>query len=135
MTNKWFKPWGWLYLPIRWPGALLVLLAMIFCVQVFVAIDGHSHSVSDTLYGIYPFWGTTFLLWDWLVRRLAERLDGAGILLVAGESGSGKSSLLRAGLLPRLAAGALGPAVRARGRRALTRAACVYQPTAWPSFR
>jgi hypothetical protein len=33
---------------------------------------------------------------DQLVRRLAERLDGAGILLVAGESGSGKSSLLRA---------------------------------------
>ena len=46
---------------------------------------------------------------DRLVRRLAERLGGAGILLVAGESGSGKSSLLRAGLLPRLAAGALGP--------------------------
>src|ERR1700722_7397739 len=46
---------------------------------------------------------------DQLVRRLAERPDGAGILLVAGESGSGKSSLLRAGLLPRLAAGVLGP--------------------------
>ena len=27
-----------------------------------------------------------------LVRRLSERLDGTGILLVAGESGSGKSS-------------------------------------------
>src|SRR5262249_59414119 len=46
---------------------------------------------------------------DQLVRRLAERPGGAGILLVAGESGSGKSSLLRAGLLPRLAAGGLGP--------------------------
>jgi hypothetical protein len=45
---------------------------------------------------------------DRLVRRLAQRLDGPGILLVTGESGSGKSSLLRAGLLPRLAAGALG---------------------------
>jgi transcriptional regulator with XRE-family HTH domain len=44
-----------------------------------------------------------------LVRRLAGRLDGTGILLVAGESGAGKSSLLRAGLMPRLAAGALGP--------------------------
>jgi tRNA A37 threonylcarbamoyladenosine biosynthesis protein TsaE len=30
---------------------------------------------------------------DELADRLAERLDGAGILLVAGESGSGKSSL------------------------------------------
>jgi transcriptional regulator with XRE-family HTH domain len=44
-----------------------------------------------------------------LLQRLTHRLDRAGILLVAGESGAGKSSLLRAGLMPRLAAGALGP--------------------------
>jgi transcriptional regulator with XRE-family HTH domain len=44
-----------------------------------------------------------------LVRRLAGQLDGTGMLLVTGESGAGKSSLLRAGLMPRLAAGALGP--------------------------
>jgi WD40 repeat protein/transcriptional regulator with XRE-family HTH domain len=62
---------------------------------------------------------------DRLVRRLAERLDGAGILLVAGESGSGKSSLLRAGLLPRLAAGALGPGSGIWPRR-------VIRPTASP---
>src|SRR6201987_1618326 len=43
-----------------------------------------------------------------LARRLAGRLDGTGILLVAGESGAGKSSLLSAGLMPRLAAGAPG---------------------------
>ena len=48
-----------------------------------------------------------------LAQRLAGRLDGAGILLVAGESGAGKSSLLRAGLMPWLAAGALGPGSRA----------------------
>ena len=62
---------------------------------------------------------------DQLMRRLAERLDGAGILLVAGESGSGKSSLLRAGLLPRLAAGALGPGSERWPRR-------VIRPTASP---
>ena len=62
---------------------------------------------------------------DRLVRRLADRLDGAGILLVAGESGSGKSSLLRAGLLPRLAAGALGPGSERWPRR-------VIRPTASP---
>jgi DNA-binding beta-propeller fold protein YncE/transcriptional regulator with XRE-family HTH domain len=44
-----------------------------------------------------------------LVHRLARQLGGTGILLVAGESGAGKSSLLRAGLMPLLAAGALGP--------------------------
>ena len=60
---------------------------------------------------------------DRLVRRLAERLDGAGILLVAGESGSGKSSLLRAGLMPRLAAGALGPGSERWPRRVIRPAA------------
>src|SRR5215472_1607127 len=60
-----------------------------------------------------------------LVRRLAERLDGAGILLVTGESGSGKSSLLRAGLLPRLAAGALAPGSERWPRR-------VIRPTVSP---
>ena len=50
---------------------------------------------------------------DRLVRRLAERPGGAGILLVAGESGSGKSSLLRAGLLPRLAGRCAGAGVGA----------------------
>ena len=62
---------------------------------------------------------------DQLVRRLAERPGGTGMLLVAGESGSGKSSLLRAGLLPRLAAGALGPGSQRWPRR-------VIRPTASP---
>ncbi|HXZ72620.1 MAG TPA: WD40 repeat domain-containing protein, partial [Streptosporangiaceae bacterium] len=56
---------------------------------------------------------------DRLVRWLAERPGGAGILLVAGESGSGKSSLLRAGLLPRVAAGALGPGSERWPRRVI----------------
>ncbi|MFD7664272.1 helix-turn-helix domain-containing protein [Streptomyces sp. NPDC059788] len=42
-----------------------------------------------------------------LVGRLAERLDAAGPLVLAAPSGAGKSSLLRAGLLPALRAGAL----------------------------
>jgi WD40 repeat protein len=42
-----------------------------------------------------------------LVARLAERLAGPSMLVVVGASGSGKSSLLRAGLLPALAEGAL----------------------------
>jgi hypothetical protein len=53
-------------------AVLLALPAAVFAATCFIAIDRHSHSVSDTLYGIYPFWGTTFLLWDWLVRRFAE---------------------------------------------------------------
>ena len=60
-----------------------------------------------------------------LVRRIAEQLAKPGILLVAGESGAGKSSLLRAGLMPRLAAGALGPGSERWPRR-------VIRPTGSP---
>ncbi len=56
---------------------------------------------------------------DQLVQRLSGRLDGTGMLLVAGESGAGKSSLLRAGLMPRLAAGALGPGSQRWPRRVI----------------
>jgi transcriptional regulator with XRE-family HTH domain len=60
-----------------------------------------------------------------LVQRLPARLEGTGILLVAGESGAGKSSLLRAGLMPRLAAGVLGPGSQRWPRR-------VIRPTGRP---
>ena len=60
-----------------------------------------------------------------LAQRLAGRLDGLGMLVVAGESGAGKSSLLRAGLMPWLAAGALGPGSERWPRR-------VIQPTGRP---
>ena len=60
-----------------------------------------------------------------LVQWLAGRLDGTGLLLVAGESGAGKSSLLHAGLMPELAAGALGPGSERWPRR-------VIRPTASP---
>ena len=53
------------------------------------------------------FFGRTRAVRD-LLARLAPRLDGQGaVLLVSGASGVGKSSLLRAGLLPALADGDL----------------------------
>jgi WD40 repeat protein/transcriptional regulator with XRE-family HTH domain len=70
------------------------------------------------------FFGRTELVAQ-LVQRLAERRNAPGILLVTGESGAGKSSLLRAGLMPRLAAGALGPGSQRWPRR-------VIRPTGSP---
>jgi hypothetical protein len=69
MHTAWFRRVGWFHLPVSLPGIVLCVLALLFCVQVFVAIDRHSHSVSDTLYGVFPFFVCTFLLLDWIAGR------------------------------------------------------------------
>ncbi len=76
MPRHWFIPWGWIYRPIAWPGVALVMLAIVFCVQVFVAIDRQSHSVSDTLYGIFPYVVPTLMLLNWVASKTsgAERV-------------------------------------------------------------
>ena len=54
-TLVWFKPWGWIHRPVSIAGWIAVALVTVFCGQVFVAIDRRSHSVSDTLFGVFPY--------------------------------------------------------------------------------
>ncbi len=67
--HAWFAPWGWTYRPVSAAGFVLVALAAVFCAQVFVAIDRHSHSVSDTLYGVYPFVVPTLIVLHWIASK------------------------------------------------------------------
>jgi len=46
-----------------------------------------------------------------VLERMSRLLAGVGLLVVSGASGAGKSSLLRAGLLPRIQAGGLAAAL------------------------
>jgi len=69
----WFRRYGWFYLPVSPAGAIVTTGALAFCVQVFLAVDRHSHSVSDTLYGVYPFIISTLLLLDWVATRTSVR--------------------------------------------------------------
>ena len=69
MSKMWFKRWGWFQVPVSVPGVLVVVAAAAFCINVFLAIDRHSHSASDTLYGVFPFFVCTFLLVDWVAGR------------------------------------------------------------------
>ena len=69
MKTVWFKRVGWFYLPVSVPGAVITLAALAFCAQVFLAVDRHSHSASDTLYGVFPFFACAFLLVDWIAGR------------------------------------------------------------------
>jgi hypothetical protein len=72
MKNNWFKRFGWFYLPVSTPGIVLTLLGLAFCVQVFVAIDRHSHSASDTLYGVFPYFACCFLLINWIASNTSR---------------------------------------------------------------
>lgn len=66
-----FAKAGPLHRPTSVLGWVITLAALAFMLQVGWAIDRQAHSGSDMLYGLYPFWGVTFLLWDWLARRLS----------------------------------------------------------------
>ncbi len=75
MSAAWFRRWGWFYAPVSVGGILAYVLAVLFCITVFRAVDRHSHSVSDTLYGVFPFFICTFLLLDWLGRKTSAASD------------------------------------------------------------
>ena len=76
MKDHWFERFGWVYRPVSWQGLVLVLLTLVFCVQIFLAVDRHSHSVSDTLYGVFPYFGCCFLLLDWVASNTSSGRTG-----------------------------------------------------------
>lgn len=73
MKINWFTPWGWFYRPIAWQGWLACLIVLVFCIQVFMAVDRHSHSVSDTLYGTFPYVVPALMLLGWLGSKTSFR--------------------------------------------------------------
>lgn len=52
----WFraKTYGWGWTPASWQGWLLIILYVLITIWNFYRIDGHSHSVSDTLINFIP---------------------------------------------------------------------------------
>ena len=72
MSSSWFRQYGWFYLPVSVPGALAALLALVFCVHIFLFVDSRSHSVTDTLYGVFPFIVPALLALDWVARRTSR---------------------------------------------------------------
>jgi hypothetical protein len=73
---RWFKPFGLLFYPGSAIGWVLTLLAIAFCAHIFLFVDGHAHSVTDTLYGIFPYWGPTLLGLAWIADRSGGRRSG-----------------------------------------------------------
>jgi len=69
MQHRWFRRFGWLYRPISPMGWLITLLAFTLTVNVFLAIDRHSHSASDTLYGVFPYAALFAIITIWIASH------------------------------------------------------------------
>ena len=69
MKHRWFRRLGWLYLPTSPAGWLIALLALALTVNVFVAVDRHSHSASDTLYGVFPYAALFAIITMWIASH------------------------------------------------------------------
>ena len=71
MKHHWFRPWGWIFLPASWQAAIVTLLGIAFSANVFLFVDSHSHSVSDTFYGVFPYVVPTWILIYWVASKTA----------------------------------------------------------------
>lgn len=76
VPSLWFKRWGWLYRPVHPLGFVAALAALAFVVQVFVATDRQSHSITDTLYRVYAYAAPTFLGLMWVASRTSDESGG-----------------------------------------------------------
>ena len=72
MKQQWFKRVGWIYIPTSVIGTIITLFVFIFCVTVFTAVDRNSHSVSDTLYGIFPYFVSAFTILFWIAGNTSN---------------------------------------------------------------
>lgn len=74
MQRYWFKParfWRWFaaYYPVTWEGWVVSAVCIATAVAAFIAVDRTSHSGSDTLIGVAPWWigigvvGDVFTRW------------------------------------------------------------------------
>ena len=71
MERRWFASWGWVYRPVSWQGGALVLVVLVFWAQVFLAVDRHSHSATDTLYGLFPYVVPSLMVLNWVASQTA----------------------------------------------------------------
>jgi hypothetical protein len=72
MNYRWFRPWGWIYLPLSWPGTMVQIAGIAFSAHVFIFVDAKSHSVSDTLYGIIPYLVPCWILVYWVASKTCQ---------------------------------------------------------------
>jgi hypothetical protein len=68
----WFEPFGLIFRPVSITGWIISVVALAFCVHIFLFVDAKSHSVSDTCYDIFPYWVPTFLAWILIANKTSR---------------------------------------------------------------
>jgi hypothetical protein len=72
MEQHWFKKYGWIYRPTYIIGWILCLLVLTFIIWVFVVVDRNSHSVSDTLIGVFPWVWIALATLNWIASKTSK---------------------------------------------------------------
>lgn len=74
MANPvWFRELGLAYFPVSVAGWVATILLAAWCGHIFIFVDSRSHSVADTLYGVFPFVAPALLGWYVLAMRTGAR--------------------------------------------------------------
>ena len=73
MKHKWFKKYGWVYLPVSVTGFAITLLILSVFVHDFIFIDSRAHSVSDTYYNFLPYGGIYFFAYMWIASNTSGK--------------------------------------------------------------
>ena len=76
MPHIWFRPLGWIYRPVSVAGWTVTILTLGLCVQFLVAVDRHSHSVSDTLIGVFPYAALFLIIAGWIASHTSPPRGG-----------------------------------------------------------
>jgi len=74
MKMNWFKKAGLVYVPVSIIGIILYILTLGFCLTVILAANRNSHSVTDFLYGIFPYLVSSFTVLFWIAANTSEIL-------------------------------------------------------------
>jgi hypothetical protein len=71
----WFKKVGWIYQPISIAGWIITIITILLCSQIFLFVDSHSHSVSDTFYGVFPYIVSYLVVAGWIASNTCKKND------------------------------------------------------------
>lgn len=72
MKTKWFRQWGWLYVPVHPMGFLLTLLTILFLLLLYGGIARSGRPVRDDLYQVFICTTCAVFWWKWIAQKTSS---------------------------------------------------------------